>query len=411
MKREMGRNSSSSSALARSTNSDFKRWTAPDGNILEGPTPRPRGRDSWMQSILARVDKFHPESEPAQRPTVVLDRRPASRSVSLEYIRPDPTMFGNIGVGENVHVNFLAVAMKERRMQKREQVEKTMRMLEEARRKKEKERLIAERERMKEEMRRQGGRASQTGPNSSIPNNKGMQDHLPLELLPSMHPSHLEFRGLHPLYGCAKVEGSLPNGSIHSRKVGRRRGSKDHFQNRSQYGHLYDKPASAFHDTYKLIRERNGTPVPKSIMGATAEQGTHSSRLRLNNRRKRYSQILLEDTFAGKALLQPLPGSTPPLSRAESRPVTMRRSRSGQVGIFNPDTMEQMVPSIQYNRPDDYLTLASDEVVRQRSVSRVQLAATSLRSRTLSDIYQQSADEEDLSKDEDLRFLTASIFS
>ena len=410
--------------------------------VWEDPLPRPRGRDTWMKRILGEVEKFRPTHEPAPRPTVVLDRRPPSRSMSLECMQIDPTLFESIGIGGNAHMNFLAVAMKERRMLKKKQAEETKQMLEEVWRKNEEELRRQEHARIAEERRKLGGKAGPAGFRSQSRSSNGksrqMPDQIPLELLPSMHPSHQGFRGLHPLFGRAEVKGFLPKQasaySVSSLSTSSYGGglSRLHHQPRLHHRSIHDKPPSAFADTESLLKERNATLLPRSALGVTATRGTYTSQKTLQRRRQRYSQILLGDTPAGKALFMPIPGQTPSVSRpitdGQSRPVTMQRTRSGRVGIFDPDTMEQLVPAIQHAEPKDYLTLASDEMLRQRERRGIYLGHQRMRDRTLSEIESHQQEEErsvyesddadgqhvyatDIGRDEDLDFLTESIFS
>jgi hypothetical protein len=397
----------------------------------------------WMERILGKVEKFRPTKQPEPpRPTVVLDRRPPSRSMSLKCVQIDPSMFESIGIGGNAHMNFLAVAMKERRMLKKKQAEETMQMLEEVRRKNEEEMLRQERKRIAVERRKLGGKTGSSSQSRSATGNaERMADQIPLELLPTMHPSHQGFRGLHPLFGRAEVSGFLPEQSAaysvpssSSSSYGRHGSRLHNSRHHHHQHHTQPKPASAFDDADRLLRERNATPLPRSALGVTATRGTYTSQKTLQRRRQRYSQILLGDTPAGKALFTPMPGQTPPATEGHSRPVTMQRTRSGRVGIFDPETMEQLVPAIQHAEPRDYLTLASDETLRQRGSRGVYLDHQRMRDRTLSEIkYQQQQEQQEqideeeeeevlydmgdqqmdaagISRSEDLDFLTESIF-
>lgn len=400
---------------------------------------RTRKRDTWVKHIIGKVENFCPTHKPAAPPPlVVLDRRPASRSISLECAPIDPTAFVNIGMGKNAHMNFLAIAMKERRMQRKKQAEETMQMLEKVRRENEQERLKQEQARIAEERRKMGGKSRHAAARSfggefSMFASQA-NDNIPLELLPVMHPSHQGFRGLHPHFGRSQVSGFLPdNSSAHSASHHSsshlKHTSNSHANNRHYYGHVHPKPRSAFDDIDKLMRERNATPLPRGALGSTATGNTHTSQ-KMMKRRQRYSQILLGDTPAGQALFvptsRPVPSTSRPITESKSRPVTMQRSRSGRVGIFDPETREQLVPAIQHNDPQDYLTLASDDVLRQRGRSGVYLDHKSLRDRTLSEIREptdpyaeqgvvyrdaelHSRDLDD-SRNEDLDFLTESLF-
>ena len=92
------------------------------------------------------------------------------------------------------------------------------------------------------------------------------------------------------------------------------------------------------------------------------------------------------------------------------------------------------MPAIQHAEPRDYLTLASDETLRQRGSRGVYLDHQRMRDRTLSEIkYQQQQEQQEqideeeeeevlydmgdqqmdaagISRSEDLDFLTESIF-
>ena len=297
--------------------------------------------------------------------------------------------------------------------------------------------LKREQARIAEERRKSGGKSRHVAAHSFSgefsKNADQTNDNIPLELLPVMHPSHQGFRGLHPHFGRSEVSGFLPDNSSafsapHPSSSYLKHSSNSQASKR-HYGYMQPKPKSAFADIEKLMRERNDTPLPRGALGSTAIGNPHASQ-KMMQRRQRYSQILLGETPAGQALLlpmsRPVPSTSRPITESKSRPVTMQRTRSGRVGIFDPETREQLVPAIQHNEPQDYLTLASDDALRQRGRSGVYLDHKSLRDRTLSEIREPMEHEPeqgvvyrdaelhyrdlDDSRDEDLEFLTESLF-
>ena len=390
-------------------------WEESDSEV-----PRIRKRDQWMQRIVGRVEKFTPAVPEKVLPILVLDRHVAEDFTMVEQMQ---LPHGAAGTGgENIYVNALSHAMKAKQHRKQTQMETIARDLQEAliKRRKEEERL-AKIERQRLRRLNDGKRLAGERDEDEDEEGLGSMGLVPLELLPVNHPSHGSFRGLHPMFGNSKVRGYLPPETAST------------FMTRGPFlGNILPPPASAFQDAEDAHWQRNATPLHRDSLGALPTRGTFTAQNNMKKRRQRYSQMLLGETEAGSALFDD--GSKPQLlSRAgssavlstdsfqgdyqgnyqgdyqgdyqdsyqdsyqnsyqnsyhnqqpHSPPITQRltpnrvlssrghppsRGSADRVGIFDPNTGQQLIPLEPGNPVTEYLVGASDDALHVLSKSQ-----------------------------------------
>ena len=126
-----------------------------------------------------------------------------------------------------------------------------------------------------------GSRGSSRPGSSRASTASGMDDGIPLELLPNMHPSHAAFRGHHPLFGRSEVQGFLPPTPSTMSRLAPSRSAPSLTVGGGGPGYLgyvHPPPESPFLDVDRLHWDRNITPVPRRALGATVSRGTGTAR-------------------------------------------------------------------------------------------------------------------------------------